>query len=195
MLNKCYWLLPYVVMNRQWSTLLSYDVYAFHWYFLKKYSLEITLWRLMCICVGFKGGLKMSRQRMYNLADPFIGFTFTTGFSFTAKWDETQKVKSFYGKTHVMEAESSWNQWAHYTDQSKTQINVFWRNLNLKSGILPRPRFAAIHRLLYLSYKTIFYNVMYKKPYVMSDFGKSICPGNGGTYLYLGAEWEQNQPL
>ena len=29
---------------------------------------------------------------------------------------------------------------------------------------------------------------MYKKPYVMSDFGKSIYPGNGGTYLYLGAE-------
>lgn len=27
----------------------------------------------------------------------------------------------------------------------------------------------------------------------MSDFGESICAGNGGSYLQLGAEWEQNQ--
>lgn len=48
--------------------------------------------------MGLKVMLKMSKQRMYNLADEFIGFTFITAY------DETQKLKYFfYGKTHARE--------------------------------------------------------------------------------------------
>lgn len=73
-------------------------------------------------CVEIKVMLKMPKQRMYNLADALIDFTFTT------KRDKTQKLKFFfYGKDSYNGSVKPLEPMSPlHIGQSKTQIKKMW---------------------------------------------------------------------